>query len=151
MLLEEYIEGQEIECSVLGNENPIASIPGEIVPQHEFYSYEAKYLDEKGAILLIPARLPKKTAEEICTIAVLSFKALYCEGMARVDFLVRKKREIFVSEINTIPGFTKISMYPKLWEASGIPYTELIDRLINLAIERFEKEKRLKTQYRFSE
>lgn len=147
VLLEEYIEGQEIECSVLGNENPIASIPGEIVPQHEFYSYEAKYLDEKGAILLIPARLPKKTAEAIREISLRSFKTLHCEGMARVDFLVRNKKEIFVSEVNTIPGFTRISMYPKLWEASGIPYPELIDRLIHLALERFEKEKHLKTHY----
>jgi D-alanine-D-alanine ligase len=151
VLLEEYIEGQEIECSVLGNDHPIVSIPGEIVPQHEFYSYEAKYLDEKGAILLIPARLPNKTTEEIQKIALLSFKALYCQGMARVDFLVRKKREIFVNEINTIPGFTKISMYPKLWEASGISYPELIDRLIGLALERFAKEKNLKTHYQFTE
>ncbi|MCX7667762.1 MAG: D-alanine--D-alanine ligase [Atribacterota bacterium] len=147
VLLEEYIEGQEIECSILGNEDPIASVPGEIVPQHEFYSYEAKYLDEKGAILLIPARLPKKTAEAIREISLRSFKVLYCEGMARVDFLVRNRKEIFVSEVNTIPGFTRISMYPKLWEASGIPYPELIDRLIYLALERFEREKRLKTQY----
>lgn len=151
VLLEEYIEGQEIECSVLGNDNPIASIPGEIVPQHEFYSYEAKYLDEKGAILLIPARLPEKVAEEIRQISLASFRALYCQGMARVDFLVRRQKEIFVNEVNTIPGFTRISMYPKLWEASGISYTELIDRLIALALERFEQESRLQTDYRPTE
>lgn len=147
VLLEEYIEGQEIECSVLGNENPLVSIPGEIVPQHEFYSYEAKYLDDKGALLVVPARLSKETALLVQEMALRSFKTLYCEGMARVDFLIRKNGEIFVSEINTIPGFTKISMYPKLWEASGIPYPELLDRLIKLALERFEKEKNLETHY----
>ncbi|MGQ9473598.1 MAG: D-alanine--D-alanine ligase [Candidatus Caldatribacteriaceae bacterium] len=147
VLLEEYIEGQEIECSVLGNENPLVSIPGEIVPQHDFYSYEAKYLDEKGAILVVPARLSKETALLVQEMALRSFKTLYCEGMARVDFLISKNGEIFVSEINTIPGFTKISMYPKLWEASGIPYPELIDRLIKLALERLEKEKNLETHY----
>jgi D-alanine-D-alanine ligase len=145
ILVEEFIEGREIECSVLGNEDPIASVPGEIVTRHEFYSYEAKYLDDKGARLEIPARLPDSVVAEIQRLAIRAYKALYCEGMGRVDFFLRGDREVFVSEINTIPGFTKISMYPKLWEATGIGYTELIDRLIQLAIERYEKEKQLKT------
>ncbi len=145
ILIEEYIEGREIECSVLGNEDPVASVPGEIIPTHEFYSYEAKYIDENGAILEIPAKLPPGVVERVQKLAIAAFKALCCEGMARVDFFLRGKDELFVNELNTIPGFTKISMYPKLWEASGIPYPELIDRLITLAIERFDREKRLKT------
>jgi D-alanine-D-alanine ligase len=145
ILIEECIKGREIECSVLGNDNPIASVPGEILPRHEFYSYEAKYLDENGAVLEIPANLPPETSERIRELAVRTFSVLCCEGMARVDFFLRNSEEILVNEINTIPGFTRISMYPKLWEASGISYRELIDRLIQLALERFEREKRLKT------
>jgi D-alanine-D-alanine ligase len=145
ILLEECIQGREIECSVLGNDNPIASVPGEILPRHEFYSYEAKYLDENGAVLEIPAKLPPETSERIRQLAIKTFSELCCEGMARVDFFLRKGEEIIVNEINTIPGFTRISMYPKLWEATGISYSELIDRLIQLALERFEREKRLKT------
>jgi D-alanine-D-alanine ligase len=145
ILIEEYIEGREIECSVLGNEEPLASLPGEILPQHEFYSYEAKYIDEKGAILEIPVKLPKDVTEQIQVYAIKAFKVLCCEGMARVDIFLKDDNEVFVNEINTIPGFTQISMYPKLWEASGLSYSELIDRLIQLAIERFEREQRLKT------
>ena len=145
ILIEECIKGREIECSVLGNENPIASVPGEILPRHEFYSYEAKYLDENGAALEIPAKLPPETPEQIRHLAAKTFSVLCCEGMARVDFLLRNGEEIIVNEINTIPGFTRISMYPKLWEATGIAYSDLIDKLIQLAIERFEREKRLKT------
>jgi D-alanine-D-alanine ligase len=145
ILIEECIKGREIECSVLGNENPIASVPGEILPRHEFYSYEAKYLDENGAALEIPAKLPPETSERIRHLAVKTFSVLCCEGMARVDFFLKNGGEIIVNEINTIPGFTRISMYPKLWEATGIAYSDLIDRLIQLAIERFEREKRLKT------
>jgi D-alanine-D-alanine ligase len=145
ILIEENIPGREIECSVLGNENPIASLPGEIITRHDFYSYDAKYLDEKGAQLMIPAPLSKNIVKAIQGLAVRTFKTLACEGMARVDFFLRDNREIFVNEINTIPGFTQISMYPKLWEASGIPYSELIDRLIQLALERFRKEKELRT------
>lgn len=145
ILIEEYMQGREIECSVLGNDHPIASVPGEIIPRHEFYSYEAKYLDENGAVLEIPAKLPVNVAGEIQEISVQTFKALCCEGMARVDFFLRDNREVIVNEINTIPGFTKISMYPKMWEASGISYTELIDRLVQLALERFQREKKLKT------
>jgi D-alanine-D-alanine ligase len=145
ILIEESIRGREIECSVLGNENPIASLPGEIITPHDFYSYDAKYLDEKGAQLVIPAALPKKIVKAVQGLALRTFKTLACEGMARVDFFLRDNREIFVNEINTIPGFTKISMYPKLWEASGIPYSKLIDRLIQLALERFRREKNLRT------
>ena len=147
ILIEKYIKGREIECSVLGNENPIVSLPGEIIPQHEFYSYEAKYIDEKGASLEIPAKLSPEIIKQIQAVALRALKALCCEGMARVDFFLRNEKEIFVSEINTIPGFTKISMYPKLWEASGISYTELIDKLIQLALERFEREKKIKISY----
>jgi D-alanine-D-alanine ligase len=147
ILIEEHIQGREIECSVLGNEDPIASIPGEIITRHEFYSYEAKYLDEKGAALEIPAKLPPPVVEDIQRIAIKTFKALCCEGMARVDFFLRDNREVIVNEINTIPGFTKISMYPKLWEASGLSYPDLIDRLIELALERYRREKTLKTTF----
>jgi D-alanine-D-alanine ligase len=145
ILIEENIEGREIECSVLGNDDPIASVPGEILPQHDFYSYEAKYLDENGAVLEIPARLPPETSERIRDMAIRTFSVLCCEGMARVDFFLRNGSEIIVNEINTIPGFTRISMYPKLWEASGINYGELFDRLITLAIERFERERELRS------
>ena len=147
VLIEEYIQGREIECAVLGNDSPIASLPGEIMPRHEFYSYEAKYLDEKGAVLEIPAKLPADVVKQVQETAVKACKVLCCEGMARVDFFLRHQREVIVNEINTIPGFTKISMYPKMWEASGISYTELIDRLIELAIERFNREKKLKTSF----
>ena len=145
ILMEEFINGREIECSVLGNDNPIASLCGEILPRQEFYSYEAKCLDENRAVLEIPAKLPLAISERIRKLAIKAFSVLCCEGLARVDFFLRNGREIIVNEINTIPGFTRISMYPKLWEASGISYRELIDRLIQLAIERFEREKRLKT------
>lgn len=147
VLIEEFVEGREIECAVLGNEAPIASGIGEIRSNHEFYSYEAKYIDENGAALDIPARLDGETAERARKLAVETFKALCCEGLGRVDMFLRKDGSILVNEINTIPGFTRISMYPKLWEAAGVSYTELIDRLLRLAIERAEKEKRLKTSY----
>ena len=145
VLIEECIDGREIECSVLGNAQPVASVLGEILPRHEFYSYEAKYLDENGAVLEIPAKVAPEISERIRQTAIKTFSTLCCEGMARVDFFLRNGEEIIVNEINTIPGFTRISMYPKLWEASGLPYGELIDKLIELAIERFEREKRLKT------
>ena len=145
IIIEEFIDGREIECSVLGNENPIASVPGEIIPKHEFYSYEAKYIDDHGALLEIPAKLSEVMVKKVQELAIQSFKTLCCEGMARVDLFLTKEEELFVNEINTIPGFTKISMYPKLWEISGIPYSELIDRLIQLALERFEGEKKLRT------
>jgi D-alanine-D-alanine ligase len=147
VLVEEFIKGREIECSVLGNAHPIASVPGEIIPTHDFYSYEAKYIDEKGAKLEIPAKLSPDLVKKVQDAAIRTFKALTCEGLGRVDSFLTDKGEVVVNEINTMPGFTKISMYPKLWEASGIGYTELIDRLIQLAIERFQKEQRLRTSY----
>ncbi|MEO0292959.1 MAG: D-alanine--D-alanine ligase [candidate division WOR-3 bacterium] len=148
ILIEEFIKGREIECSILGNDNPIASIPGEVIVKSDFYSYETKYLDEDGAYLEIPAKLPKRISKRIQEYAIEVFNVLSCEGMARVDFFLRNNTEILVNEINTIPGFTKISMYPKLWEASGISYPELIDRLIQLALERFHRERKLKISFK---
>jgi D-alanine-D-alanine ligase len=145
ILIEENIGGREIECSVLGNEEPIASLPGEIATAHDFYSYDAKYVDQGGARLMIPARLSKRVTERIQALAVETFKVLCCTGMARVDFFLRNDREVFVNEINTIPGFTKISMYPKMWEASGISYSKLIDRLIRLALQQHRREANLRT------
>lgn len=144
ILIEEYIDGREIECAVLGNEHPIASLPGELIVHHDFYSYDAKYLDDTGATPEIPAKIPARTAKQIQTLAIKTFKVLCCEGMGRVDFFVTKRGKIYVNEINTIPGFTSISMYPKLWEASGISYSRLIDTLITLAIERFKKQQKLR-------
>ncbi len=147
VIVEEFIAGREIECSVLGNEYPIASIPGEIIPQHEFYSYEAKYLDEKGAILEIPASLEEGMVQKVQEMAVHVFQTLCCEGMGRIDFFLTAKGELLVNEINTLPGFTAISMYPKLWQASGLSYSALLDRLIELAVERFHSEKKIQTAY----
>lgn len=148
ILIEKGIEhAREIECSVLGNDDPIASVPGEIIPSNEFYDYDAKYVDGKSAAV-IPALLPKLVTKKIQQYAVSAFKALSCEGMARVDFLVTKKtNKIFLNEINTIPGFTPISMYPKLWKASGLSYPALLDKLIELAIDRHEAKRKLKTSY----
>ena len=147
LLIEEFISGREIECSVLGSQfgETIASVPGEVKPSHEFYSYDAKYIDEKGAVLIIPADISKEAAESIRELAVKVFNAICCDGLSRVDFFLKEDDSIIVNEINTMPGFTRISMYPKLWEASGISYTSLIDRLIELALLRYENEKRLKT------
>jgi len=145
ILIEEAIVGREIECAVLGNRDPITSVAGEILPSHEFYSYEAKYIDENGAALIIPADIPEHTKQEIRELAIKTFKTLECEGLGRVDFFLKENNELVVNEINTIPGFTKISMYPQLWEASGISYTELIDHLLQLAIDRFKHEQELKT------
>lgn len=145
ILVEQGLQVREIECSVLGNEQPIASIPGEIKVQAEFYSYEAKYIDESGAILEIPAQLPEETIAQVQELAIRSFRCLNAEGLARVDCFLSPDGQVWVNEINTLPGFTRISMYPKLWEASGIGYSELLDRLIQLAIERDQRQKELKT------
>lgn len=147
VLLEAGIKGREIECAVLGNESPQASVPGEIIPQHEFYSYEAKYFDEKGALLEVPAKLDSELAKEISALAVRVFEVLSCEGLARVDFFLTDAGQILVNEINTLPGFTAVSMYPRLWQASGIGYGELIDALIDLAMARFDRDKKIKTSY----
>jgi D-alanine-D-alanine ligase len=135
-------EAREVECSVLGNDDPVASVPGEIVPGHEFYDYAAKYVDDSSQ-LLIPAPIDPALAQRVRELSIKAFVALDCAGMARVDFLLaRETGELFLSELNTIPGFTRISMYPKLWEASGLSYSELIDRLIQLALERHADTRR---------
>ena len=142
VLIEQAIDGREIECSVLGNDEPIASTLGEIIPAREFYDYEAKYHDDRTQ-LIVPAPLPAEITAEIRRLAIEAFLAIDCAGMARVDFLLeRSELRIYVSEINTIPGFTQVSMYPKLWEASGISYSDLIDRLIQLALERHQDKRR---------
>ena len=138
-------KAREIECSVLGNDQPQASVPGEIVPSKEFYDYDAKYLDE-GSQLIIPAKLSKSETKTVQQLAVAAFKAVDCSGLARVDFLMDPKtRKIYLNEINTMPGFTAISMYPKLWAASGLSYPALIEKLIQLGLERHEEKK--KNQY----
>ena len=139
-LVEEAITGQEIECAVLGNDHPEASICGEVIPTHEFYDYEAKYIDEGGAFLKIPAKIEAHASDRIRALAVRAFTALECSGMGRVDFFLKSDGTALVNEINTLPGFTKISMYPKLWAATGLPYPELLDRLIALALERHREE-----------
>lgn len=144
IVVERAIRGREIEVSVLGNDEPEASIPGEIIPHREFYDYAAKYL-ESGTRLEIPAKLNKKQVAQFQEYAVRAFRAIECMGMARVDFfLERGTGKIYLNEVNTIPGFTSISMYPKLWEASGIPYSELISRLIDLALEQHKEKARTK-------
>ena len=147
IIVERGLDAREIECSVLGNDLPIASVPGEVIPVNEFYDYEAKYLKE-GSELVIPAKLSKRQSREVGELAVRAFRAIDCAGMARVDFLLdRPSGKIYVNEINTIPGFTPISMYPKLWEASGVPYPELIDRLVALALERHAEKRRSSFRY----
>lgn len=142
VLIERAVNAREIECAVLGNDDPQASVPGEIVPVNEFYDYEAKYLKE-GSELIIPARLPKGKAREVRELSIAAFRAVECSGMARVDFLLdRRSGKLYVNEVNTIPGFTPISMYPKLWEASGLAYPRLLDRLIELALERHRERSR---------
>ena len=138
VLIEEFVPGTEVECGVLGNRDPVASVVGEIVAHAEWYDYSAKY-DEGGMDLVIPARIPPEADARVRSLAVDSFVATECEGMARIDFFVRPDGEVVVNEINTIPGFTATSVYAKLFEASGIPYAELLDRLIELALERHER------------
>ena len=145
ILIERAIAGREIECAVLGNDEPIVSVAGEVIPHHEFYSYEAKYLDEDGAELVIPAALDPPVTVRAQELALAAFRALCCDGMARVDFFLQEDGTLLVNELNTIPGFTSISMYPKLWEASGVPYSELIERLLRLGIERHERERHLRS------
>ncbi len=141
------VDAREIECAVLGNDSPEASVPGEIVPSNEFYDYEAKYVDGKSRAL-IPAPISRALASKIRAMAVRAFLAIDCAGMARVDFfLVRKSRRVILNELNTIPGFTAISMYPKLWEASGTSYSALLDRLIELALERHREMNLLRRTY----
>ncbi|MHB1354914.1 MAG: D-alanine--D-alanine ligase family protein [Anaerolineae bacterium] len=149
LVVEAGIDAREIECAVLGNDNPIASVAGEVVPNREFYDYRAKYLDNASE-LYIPADIPAETAQTVKDLAIKGFLALDCAGMARADFLLdRRSGQVFLNELNTIPGFTSISMFPKLWAASGIAYGELIDRLITLALERYDNKHASETAYGF--
>lgn len=148
-ILEENILGREIECSILGDEKPIASLPGEIRANHEFYSYEAKYLDKNGAEILIPARLSDNAVQKVQALAIKTFQALEGSGLARVDFFLKPDGNFVINEINTLPGFTEISMYPKLWLASGISYPDLLDRLIVLALKKHEQKSRLLRAYEY--
>jgi D-alanine-D-alanine ligase len=147
ILVERAVNGREIECAVLGNEKPRASVPGEIIPVNEFYDYDAKYVKE-GSKLIIPARLTPRQVRRVQDFSLRAFQAVDCAGMARVDFLLdRRTSRLWVNEINTIPGFTPISMYPKLWEASGISYPRLVDRLIQLALARHREKARTRYGY----
>jgi D-alanine-D-alanine ligase len=149
VLVEAAVNAREIECAVLGNDQPQASMPAEIIVHHKdgFYSYDAKYVDADGADAKIPADLPPELTERVRKLAVETFRCLELAGMARVDFFLdRQSGELYVNEVNTIPGFTAISMYPKMWEASGVSQKELIARLIGLAIERRAERRKLKTQ-----
>lgn len=148
VIAEEFIEGREIECSVMGlNHNPKASLPGELIVKHEFYSYEAKYMDANGAEIVIPARLDEKQTLQIRDLAVKTFKTLGCDGLTRVDFFLKKDGTIYVNEINTLPGFTQISMYPKMWEATGLSYEHLISELIELAFSKHAEDQKLKLNF----
>jgi D-alanine-D-alanine ligase len=142
ILVEEFIDGREVECAVLGNENPEASVVGEIIPGNEFYDYEAKYSSDSKSKTIIPASLPEEVANTVREYSIRAFKALDCSGLARADFFVRGSGEVLINEINTMPGFTRISMYSKLWEASGVPYPDLIDKLVQLALQRHEQNRR---------
>ena len=149
IMFEEYIEGREMECAILGNEDPIASAPGEIVlsPDYEFYSFEAKYEDPNAVELIIPAQVNDDTTEVIKSVSLKTFKVLNCKDFARVDLFVLKDGSVRVNEINTIPGFTNISMYPMLMKQEGIAYKELISQLIDLALQRNKAENRTTTQF----
>ena len=144
IIIEETINGKEIECAVIGNEKLVASFPGEIIPKDEFYTYKAKYDNSGGTVYKIPARLSGKFTKKIQKLAIRSYKVLSCEGMGRVDMFLTKSGKIFVNEINTIPGPV---MFRRMWEASGMPFSKVLDKLIRLAIERFNREKKLKTTF----
>lgn len=147
IMIERGVEGREIEVSVLGNSDLKISVPGEIVSNTEFYSYESKYIDDDGAMLQIPAELSDAQLKKIQAVAEATYRALDCEGMSRVDVFLTKEDEVIVNEVNTIPGFTSISMYPKLLEVSGVGYTELVGRLVELALERDEVQSQLKRSF----
>jgi D-alanine-D-alanine ligase len=147
VLIERYMPGREVECAVLGNSSPRAAVPGEVIPQHEFYSYEAKYLDENGARLEAPAKLAPEVAARVQETAVQAFQAMGCTGLARVDFFLMPDGRLVVNELNTIPGFTRISMYPRLWQLSGLTYPQLVSELIRLAEERHAARGRLCTSF----
>ncbi|GAB1484017.1 D-alanine--D-alanine ligase family protein [Treponema sp.] len=148
VLLEPFVVAQEVECSVTGNENPIAYSPGEVIPSHEFYDYEAKYIDPDGAELIIPARLDEADLRKIQAIAVEAYKTIGLRGLARVDFFVRKDNGgIYLNEVNTMPGFTSISMFPRMCEASGLSYAQLLDTLIELAEQRYDQKQKRSYNY----
>jgi len=150
IIIEKFLENKrEIECAILGNENPRASVCGEVITnrKHKFYSYEAKYFDSEGALCEIPAKISKTIQTKVQNLAIKTFKVLELENMSRIDFFMDKNGKLFVNEVNTIPGFTNISMYPTLWKHSGISYEELIDKLIELAIDKHKKEDKLQTSY----
>jgi D-alanine-D-alanine ligase len=148
MVVEKAVDAREIECSVLGNDQSIASLPGEVIPRREFYDYEAKYSDN-ATQLVVPAKLEADKVAEIQELAVRAFTALDCAGMARADFFLdRVTNQVYINELNTIPGFTAVSMYPRMWAASGLPYPELLDRLIQLAFERHRDKGRMSTAYK---
>jgi D-alanine-D-alanine ligase len=145
IVVERGINCRELECAVLGNDEPLVSVVGEIIASNEFYDYKAKYIDNKSQII-IPALLPQATADEVRRQAIQAFLALDLSGLSRVDFFLEKEtNQVYINEVNTLPGFTEISMYPKLWEASGLPYPELLNRLIELAIERHADRQRNRT------
>jgi D-alanine-D-alanine ligase len=147
IIIERAINCREVECSVLGNDEPLASVVGEVIPSNEFYDYRAKYIDNKSQII-IPAGIPQSTAEEIRRYSIQAFLVLELSGLARVDFFIDKETgQVYLNEVNTMPGFTEISMYPKLWEASGLPYPQLLDRLFELAIERHADRQRNRTDF----
>ena len=148
VLVEQAIVGREIECAVLGNDDPQASVCGEIVLRDEFYSYDTKYIDEDGAAVVVPADISAQASETIRGVALDAFRALECAGLARVDVFLTSDGQVIVNEVNTLPGFTRISMYPKLWQASGMSYPELVTRLIELARERHARDAMLKTSIR---
>lgn len=145
VLVESAIKGREIECAVLGNDQPQASVCGEVILHDEFYSYDTKYINESGASIAVPADLPQETHDRIRAIALQAFQVLECRGMARVDVFLTEQGEVVINEINTLPGFTNISMYPKLWAASGLSYSSLITRLIELALEQHQQDNQLKS------
>ncbi|MFL5655419.1 MAG: D-alanine--D-alanine ligase family protein, partial [Ktedonobacteraceae bacterium] len=145
IIIERGINCRELECAVLGNDEPLASVVGEVIASNEFYDYNAKYIDNKSHVI-IPADIPRETAEEVRRQAIKAFLALDLSGLARVDFFLEKESgQIYINEVNTLPGFTQISMYPKLWEASGLPYSQMLDQLIELAIERHADKQRNRT------
>jgi D-alanine-D-alanine ligase len=146
IVIEEFIDGREIECAILGNENPKASVAGEIIAHHDFYSFDSKYIDDQGSETKIPAEIPAEAQEKIRAYAVKTFTTLECEGLSRVDIFYQEDGNMVVNEINTIPGFTSISMYPMLWKATGIEYGPLIDNLIDLAFKRYAIEKEFKVE-----
>jgi D-alanine-D-alanine ligase len=148
VLAEEFVQGREIECSVMGlNANAKASLPGEVIAHHEFYSYDAKYVDQNGASTVIPANLTEAEVAKVKSLAVKTYEVMGCDGLTRVDFFLKKNGELYVNEINTLPGFTKISMYPKMWEASGVSYTDLVTQLIGFAFERHAADEQLMFSY----